>query len=153
MKELKIDGPDVQFINKGVWTENGNILFNAETKPKERGGDNDGEGSTFIDLTDWNIKENNPGAGDFNISYLCDVIDFSEILNSLENPDLVVVKMDIEGSEYPVLRKIISDRSATVINEIYCEFHDWAMPSEDKGSTMSIIGDLESMGIGVHHWG
>jgi FkbM family methyltransferase len=153
LSKIKIDDLDITYINKGVWIEDCVLIFNPETVPESYGGKNDGAGSTFLELSKWNIKKDNPGAGDFNTTYLSEVIDFSRFLESLENPEKVIVKMDIEGSEYPVLRKIISDRTAKIINVLYCEFHNWAIEGETNESNRIIINDLLNSGVEVNHWG
>jgi len=52
-------------------------------------------------------------------------IDFSSLLKrTVSKEDFVIVKMDIEGSEFDVLDKIIKDRNMNLIDEIYVEFHE-----------------------------
>lgn len=50
--------------------------------------------------------------------------DLSEFIMSLEDVDRLVIKLDIEGSEFDVLKKIINDGSYKKINDIYVEFHE-----------------------------
>ena len=60
--------------------------------------------------------------------------------------------MDIEGSEYTILRKIIETKSIQIINDIYVEFHDWAMTSETDKSTDDLIKSINSIGINIKKW-
>jgi len=51
-------------------------------------------------------------------------IDFSKwILNNFSINDYIVLKMDVEGAEYVILKKMINDGSLDYINVIYIEFH------------------------------
>jgi len=51
-------------------------------------------------------------------------INFSDFISHVCNKnDFVVVKLDIEGSEFDVLDKLIDDNSIDYIDEIYIEFH------------------------------
>lgn len=54
-----------------------------------------------------------------------ETIDFSKFLNSIAtSEDFVLIKMDIEGSEFDVIQSLIDTNSYKLINEFYCEFHD-----------------------------
>lgn len=50
--------------------------------------------------------------------------DFSKWIAGFVRPgDNLIVKMDIEGSEYPILKKMIEDRTLSLITKLYCEWH------------------------------
>jgi FkbM family methyltransferase len=52
-------------------------------------------------------------------------IDFSKFLKSICQPDdFVLVKMDIEGSEFDVIDSLIETGAYKLIDEFYCEFHE-----------------------------
>ena len=48
--------------------------------------------------------------------------DFSEWVKQFKD-DYLLVKMDIEGAEFPVLEKMLSDGTAGYMDKILCEFH------------------------------
>lgn len=51
-------------------------------------------------------------------------IDFSRFLiDNFTFKDSIILKMDIEGKEYDIIRKMIEDNSIKFIREIYCEWH------------------------------
>lgn len=51
-------------------------------------------------------------------------IDFSKwILDSFKKDDYIICKMNIEGSEYPVLEKMIQDGSIYYIDKLYVAWH------------------------------
>jgi FkbM family methyltransferase len=51
-------------------------------------------------------------------------IDFSEFIKIFSNKtDFIVVKLDIEGSEFNVIDKLIEEKTIDYINHIYIEFH------------------------------
>ena len=45
------------------------------------------------------------------------------ILQNFSEKDEIILKMDIEGSEYSVLEKMIDDSSIDFINQLWIEFH------------------------------
>ena len=56
-------------------------------------------------------------------------IDFSEfLLNCCNQTDFVLIKMDIEGSEFDVLDKLLETNAYKLINELYVEFHERFFP-------------------------
>lgn len=55
---------------------------------------------------------------------LVQAIDFSKwILDSFEMNDYIICKLNIEGSEYDVLEKMIQDKSIYYINKLYVAWH------------------------------
>ena len=40
--------------------------------------------------------------------------------------DFVILKLDIEGSEYRVLRSLLSSKASHLIDKFYGEMHEWA---------------------------
>jgi FkbM family methyltransferase len=153
LKSIDNGGYDINPLNAGIWKFDGELLFNPETTQKHLGGKNDGEVSTFMNLDNWRIKHSgNPGAGDFNDSYKIDVVNLSRFLKELDDPEYVLLKMDIEGSEYDVLRHLISESSISIINDLYVEFHDWAMLSEDSNSTRLLLDQIRSHGVNIRNY-
>jgi len=52
-------------------------------------------------------------------------IDFSKFLNNICSiEDFVLIKMDIEGSEFDVIQSLIDTGAYKLINDFYCEFHE-----------------------------
>jgi FkbM family methyltransferase len=79
-------------------------------------------------------------------------IDFSRFLMSLPINANIICKLDIEGSEFAVLRHLIRTGSINRIRELYCEFHERFMPNESEQSKNDLIRDVESSGTKVHTW-
>ena len=62
-----------------------------------------------------------------------ETFDIVEKLREFKNYDNVIIKMDIEGSEYDVLEHILSNICEIKnIKHIFIEFHSRFMKSEDK---------------------
>jgi FkbM family methyltransferase len=153
LKDFKYNRCNIEFINAGIWISNSKLTFNVETTSPSYGSKEDGAGSTFVDLKNWNVKHTgNMGVGDYISSYEVDVINFSDFLKSLKDVEFLLVKMDVEGSEYDILRNIINDDSISVINDLYVEFHDWAMSSESSLTTNNLITIISDKGINIKRW-
>jgi FkbM family methyltransferase len=53
-----------------------------------------------------------------------DAIDFSQWLqNNFDSQDYIILKMNIEGAEYPILSKMLMDDSLRYINRLYIAWH------------------------------
>jgi len=81
----------------------------------------------------------------------------------LKPTDTVVVKMDIEGSEWPVLRRWINDPDMPkIIDELFVEVHynhpsmamwDWGNFGDiTKQNAKEMLGDLRWHGFFAHFW-
>ena len=52
-------------------------------------------------------------------------VDFSSwLFENFKREDYIILKMDIEGSEYDVLDKMITDESMSLVDDLYIEFHN-----------------------------
>lgn len=80
-----------------------------------------------------------------------DCFDFSDWLKQYED-DYVVVKMDIEGAEFPVLDKMIKDGTIQIPAKLLVEFHPNKIieyTTEDKNRLVQLIKDL---GVDILEW-
>ena len=77
-------------------------------------------------------------------------IDFSKFIESLDTNLKIICKLDIEGSEFVVLRHLISTGVVTKISELYVEFHEWTMINESAESRDKLIKEITDMGVIVH---
>lgn len=94
-------------IKKAVWISDGQVWFYLDTK--------DYDGSSMLR---WKKNIFKPR------KIKVPTVDLSRwILESFDNNDTIILKLDIEGSEYRVLKKMISDGSIGYIKHLYIEFH------------------------------
>ena len=67
--------------------------------------------------------------------------------------DYILLKLDIEGSEYDVLENLLESGAIAYIKKLYCEFHDrWMSPEFMKKKT-NLIEKLVAIGITPEFWG
>lgn len=74
-------------------------------------------------------------------------IDFSNFLQKFKNYDKVVVKMDIEGAEYSVLRFLIKQGTASLIDDLFVETHERFVDKENHQTTIALLNELRDHGI------
>lgn len=114
--------------NAAVSNRDGEIQLNTERVPGE--GDT-GMGTSVIDMSEW-APWNGKLRDNFIHRPIVPCIDFSTFLTSNFSPDdNIIVKMDIEGSEYDVLEKMIADGSIAYIKFIAVEWHSPFFVSRD----------------------
>ena len=78
-------------------------------------------------------------------------IDFSSYIDANISPsDYVICKMDIEGAEYEVLRKLIDDGTINKIDEIYIEWHNHLLTTNNN--TQDFINEIRSRNIKIETW-
>jgi len=112
--------PGVRAFNAAVSDHNGTITVNIETPPGE---DDTGMGSSVIPLDKWDpwgMQANDQ----FKLQREVTCFDFSSFIKeSFQPEDNIIVKMDIEGSEFDTLEKMIADGTMEYINHISVEWH------------------------------
>jgi FkbM family methyltransferase len=125
--EFAADGTRVVLERKAAWIEDGEIEF-ARVRGL-RGWD-----STVMRAK--NAKGEWTGAGEI-VRVPC--FDFSAWLRTLPEPP--VVKLDIEGAEFPVLEKLVADGTDAHVAELLVEWHDDKMPdfAERRASLLAAL--------------
>lgn len=116
----EIEKTGTTLLKKAVWVENGKKDFFIVTKDKYNSEDMRTGASTLNQTkNEWNLKAHKETT-----SFEVDTVDFSSWLsNNFTKDDFIILKMDIEGSEYEVLNKMIEDDTISLINELWIEFH------------------------------
>jgi FkbM family methyltransferase len=121
LKGLLNEGYQIDHFNSAVSDNNLPVKINCAL-----------DGNEFTNQGS-NILESPPDkdsvyGGSFNYKtedYHVKGIDFSKFLKSnVTENDFVVIKMDIEGSEFSVIDSLIATGSFKLINELYVEFHE-----------------------------
>ena len=148
------------FHQVAIWTENCNRNLTVEYSPGDYQcqlnpddiipGDNKAGGATNIMEESWKkpsyiLDEYITSGG------LVKCIDFSEFLkDSIESESNVICKMDIEGSEFEVLGKLIDDDTIDIIDRLYIEWHNHLLV-EDFNTSM-FVDEIRSRDIEIEQW-
>lgn len=106
LKYLAEKYPGLNIFHKAAWIENCQLEFTVDESA-------DPLGSTLM------RSKRNWGAGKI-VKVWC--FDFDRWIKKFEG-DYVVVKMDIEGAEFPLLRKLIASGNIKIISKLWVEFH------------------------------
>lgn len=115
------------WIKAAVWTHSGLVDFRLT-------GRND---ASHIDEIRHSVDEK--------ISVPC--IDFSAFVADLPKDATIVCSFDGEGAEFPVLRKMLKDKTAQRLSLLDIEFHHRLLTTEDAASASALRMELESEGI------
>lgn len=132
----------INFINKAVWTENSMMLF----RPEKTNQSHDGAGSTLLPSDKWKLNSNSLGFGS---SYIVETIDLISFINNLKDIEFLVVKLDIEGAEYDICKKLIKENNIK-INDLHVEFHYYYMPDQSLDTTYELIKELKNLNINFY---
>jgi FkbM family methyltransferase len=148
VKQLPLN---INFYEAAVWTQDGFVYFNQENhKNSKSGSPTDGHS----DIDGWASSVD--GLGFYYAQYSTQVkvpsIDFSRFISELPEDSNIICKMDIEGSEFQVLRHLIQKQTITKIKEIYIEFHEKLMSIESTETKEELIRQIENLGVKVHTW-
>lgn len=151
---------NLTFNRKAVWVKDGTIEFARDVRKFEYIAPNNiGADGVVGELTNVgchlkqdNILIKNSSGEDFDDVVEVECIDFSAYLRSKNGYDRIIVKMDIEGSEFGVLRHLLKENTINLIDEIYVETHERFMSDETEESTIELLNEIRSKGVIVHKW-
>lgn len=122
--------PEHELIEKAVWVEDGEVEFSID--PHVQASHIVGVAGTEYEDTK-TVKS----------------IDFSTFVAGLPDDVFIVCSMDTEGSEFPVLRKMIKDGTISKIRVLDVEFHHRIMLNEDDNTARKLIQELWDLGVVV----
>jgi len=101
--------PNINIYHAAVWNKDGAEKFFVSSKSTESG--------TLL-------KEKSSGGISEDCFINIPTIDFSKwVVNNLNKNDYIILKFDIEGAEYKVLKHLIQTGTIDYINEFRGEFH------------------------------
>lgn len=152
-KELS-DLPFVKVKQEAVWTHTGTVQFNRTVMHKDgRPGNEKNMGVAYIDEGS-SVLGLNAGDVESCVQDILDVkcTDISEIINRYDPDDYILIKMDVEGAEFELVRKLLKDKTIEKVNDIYIEWHPQCMSNESEGSMMNLKNKLSETGANVHDW-
>ena len=142
---------NIIYYDSAIWISDGVIKFNQENiELSKSGSPNDGQS-----ITDgWASSVDNIGFiwKGYEEPISVKSIDFSKFIESLDANLKIICKLDIEGSEFVVLRHLISTGAISRISEFYIEFHQWTMTNESIESRDKLIKEITDIGVIVHPW-
>lgn len=119
--------PNITHIKKGVSTDNGTATFNV--------GGLTVSGSLRADKV-WGLSGK---------TITIETLDFCEWLKeNINKKDYVILTMDIEGSEYEVLNKMLVTNTIELVDKIYVEFHGDKLKEDTKNVETKIKEELKS---------
>ncbi len=108
--------PDITIHREAVWTHDGEIhLWIGDPQAS----------SVMAGKTTGHLSRN----------ILVPCVDFSRWIERFDSP--VVLKLDIEGAEYSVLRKMLDDGTIRLVGELFCDWH-----AEKVGIPNDVHNDL-----------
>jgi len=152
---------NVTAYKKAIWTENGTLEFARDVRINQYSAPNDiGGTGTPGELTnvgcrlnEGNIELRNARGEKFGSNFVqVESLNFSEYVSKLDEYDEVIVKMDIEGAEYDVLRHMLKEGTITKIDELYVETHERFVKGENVQTTQNLLNEIRAKGIKVHKW-
>lgn len=136
MLDIESQHEKVTYIPKAVWTEDGVIQFAVDKTPTPLG-------STAMPgkVAIWNVFD----------KVDVEAIDFSKWLTQFKD-DEVIIKMDIEGAEFPVLEKMILDKTIFIPSKIMVEFHPNKVREYTTTFKNELVRKIKDMGVPLEDW-
>ena len=125
---FQAEHPEVEVINKAVGASDGTIKMRFGMAHR--------------------VEDSASGSGVHEVP----VIDFALFLQLRFVPEnLVVVKIDVEGSELDLFEHLIATGAIGLIDEVFVEWHSWFVPAKARRMS-AILAELSRRGIPHHFW-
>lgn len=116
----------VEYYNLACSTYDGKVILKVQDTSTYEGYEfhpkNTGEGSTIIEEE----FHHEIWASSFKENILIDCIDLCSFISNIKDSEYMILKMDIEGSEYSILKKMNEFDLFKRLNHLIIEFHPWA---------------------------
>jgi FkbM family methyltransferase len=124
--------PDTIILNKAIWIKDDKIKFYFIHE-------NDSLGSVY--------KEHN--GMKYTKPMFVESIDFSQwIKRNFTANDCIIVSLDIEGSEYDVLNKMIADNTIKYIHQLIVEFHP-GTGGKSESDIKELIQKIKKLNVNI----
>ena len=130
---------NIKFYNCAVWIENTELLFNNRGDEAAHIEDSNLYSETFFEERGHNTVK-------------IKAIDIAEFIDSLPNDAHIICKMDIEGSEFPVLRYLLEKDCIKKVKKFYIEFHPRFTKDETDATVYDIMSKMYNLGIEIEKW-
>ena len=132
---------------KAIWVDDCELTFNCENNEIS----NSPKNNSVSDLDGWGSCLNVIGSSHtFNKQITVNAIDFSEFLKQFKGMD-VYCKLDIEGAEFEVLRKLIKNGTISIIKELWVEWHDVDLDNENESTRNILISEISKI-TKINNW-
>ncbi|XP_063717457.1 uncharacterized protein LOC134844620 isoform X3 [Symsagittifera roscoffensis] len=74
------------------------------------------------------------------------------ITKNFKVQDEVILKIDIEGAEYNVIKKLLDDGTFKLVDQFFLEFHDWQPTGWSKADKDSLRARMKSEKVVYSQW-
>jgi FkbM family methyltransferase len=138
---------EIKAFNKAVWIHDNGVLFNQENNNSSNSPTTnstsylDGWGSCVSDIQ---------SSHTYDSQIYIESIDFPTWIKQFKGNE-IYCKMDIEGAEFPILRKMIEVGSISLIKEIWVEWHDVDLPNEDITTRNNLVEEISKF-CKINNW-
>lgn len=138
LTDLADQYPNVTFHNEAAWIEDTELEFAVDTTDSPLGSTlMKGKAAIWDNFNHVTVK----------------AFDFSKWLkDNFHEHDLVIVKMDIEGAEFPVLEKMIKDGTITIPEHLCVEFHPNKVREYTTDHKNDLIERCKKQGMNILEW-
>ena len=122
-----------------VWIHNDTVVFNQQHQDSAK---SPTVGSVNV-LDGWGSHVKDTAANHvYDTEVTVDAIDFAEFLARYE-PHTVYCKMDIEGAEFSVLRRVLELGVANRFKHLWVEWHSQNIPNESQATVNELVEQLK----------
>jgi FkbM family methyltransferase len=136
--------PNFCLHTSAVWIYDGVIQFRSQGLKRGTG-----KGSTVLPSEDWDFGDNEYAHWRDPVEVTC--IDLAAFIQRLPR-GLLVLKLDIEGAEFTVVRHLLATDTMKLVNVLVVEWHDKLMKSESVETRKQLAEKVRAAGCEIVLW-
>ncbi|XP_066265371.1 uncharacterized protein [Branchiostoma lanceolatum] len=143
----------------GVSNKDGNMTAYSETawspdKGKNNGKDMQWGGGSLFAFADEKADTKTGGKRQLSHHRTVPTVDLSRwIQENTAVEDYVIFKLDVEGAEYDILKKMLEDGTFKWVDKYYGEYHSWQpVTGWDKAQMAKLVSDVKTKGKPMLDW-
>lgn len=138
LADLWLDCPNIVFLSAdAAWIEDTQLEFAVDQADSPIG-------STLMPgkVEMWNKS----------LKQTVQAFDFPTWLEQFTDDDYVIVKMDIEGAEFPILLSMLNTGTLNYMNELWCEFHPNKVREYTTTHKLELMNQIRKAGVELVEW-
>jgi FkbM family methyltransferase len=146
----KINFKNLDIVNKAVSDESSLVDFTIEYCPTQKSWVG---GASHIISDGYITPYYIPNEYMKSSTYKVETIDLSSFIrDNFNKNDYIVLKLDIEGMEFKVLKKMVDDNVLSYIDNIYIEWHDDLLNQDYSKIKNEILEEIKKNNINYKIW-
>ncbi len=129
-----------------LWISEGYVAFRQENHILSRS-ESPTDGQSNVDGWGSSVAATGAQHAGYEPEIMVPCIDFSRFVKELPSPAEIICKLNVEGSEFAILRRMLTEGTIDRISKLYVEFHPGMVGTETDESVRALVSQITRRGV------